>query len=232
MDEVVSRIWWVLALQGLCAFLFGILELLSPAVMLLWLLVVFAAYALLIGAVALVGAAAIVGVIKSHRRDEDSWLLLLLGLAGSAGSVIAVLHPDLTALVLVLLMGANATVSGLLLIAVAIRFRRVIGGLGLPVAAGMFSVVFGFTVFLQNQVRLPHPVDAQEALAGAASNGSAVFEYVRAVQQLQQERNLLLNQRDGETAAVGDADYVQHLLEERRKPERRLVEHYELERAR
>jgi len=231
MDEVVSGIWWVLALQGLCALLFGILGLLSPAVTMLWLLVLFAAYALLSGAVVTVGAAAMVGVIESRRRNEDSWLLLVLGLAGSAASVTAALHPSLTALVLVVLMGANAAVSGLLLIAMAIRLPRVVGGQRLPIAAGIVSVVFGLVAVLQTQMRLPHPVVVQERLVGVAHTGSAVFEYVRAVQQLQLERHALLDQHDGETTAVGNADYVQHLLDERRKPERRLVEHYEIERA-
>jgi len=218
-------------LQGLCALLFGILGLLSPAVMLLWLLVLFAAYALLSGAVVTVGVATMVGVIERRRRNEDSWLLLLLGIAGSAASVTAALHPDLTALVLVVLMGANAAVSGLLLIAMAIRFPRVVGGQRLLVAAGVVSVVFGLVAVLQTQMRLPHPVVVQERLTGAAYTGSPVFEYVRAVQQLQLERHALLDQHDGETTAVGNADYVQHLLDERRKPERRLVEHYESERA-
>src|SRR5215472_6472242 len=83
MDEVVSGVWWVLALQGLCALLFGILGDLSPAVIMLWLLVLFAAYALLTGAVAIVGVAATVGAVMSRRKDEDSRLLLLLGLVGS-----------------------------------------------------------------------------------------------------------------------------------------------------
>jgi uncharacterized membrane protein HdeD (DUF308 family) len=229
MDEVVSGIWWVLALQGLCALLFGILGLVSPAVMLLWLLVLFASYALLGGAVAVLGAAVMVGVVESRRRSEDSWLLLLLGLVGSAASVSAVLHPDLTALVLVLLIGANAAVSGLLQIAMGIRLRRIVGGHRILVGAGVASVVFGGVVFLQVQASPPHPVLAQQRLAGAAHSGSAVFEYVRAVQQLQLERHVLLDQH--EPTAVEYADYVQHLLEERRKPERRLVEHYEIKRT-
>ena len=148
MDEVASGIWWVLVLQSLCALLFGMVGLLSPAVILLWLLVLFAAYALLAGAVAIVGAALIAGVVKSRTREGDLWLLLLLGLAGSEASVFAAVHPHLTALVLALLMGANAVVSGLLQIAMAIRLRRVVSGQRLPVAAGIVSVAFGVVVLL------------------------------------------------------------------------------------
>jgi uncharacterized membrane protein HdeD (DUF308 family) len=54
----------------------------------------------------------------------------------------------LTALVLVLLMGANAVVTGILDIAVAIRLRKVIHGEWLLVLAGIVSVIFGILVFL------------------------------------------------------------------------------------
>lgn len=142
MDELISRTWWVLALQGLCALVFGILALLWPGITLLWLVVLFAAYALLSG------AAAVVGAINNRKSEEYWWLLLLLGLVSIAAGVIAVLHPDLTALVLVLLMGANALVSGVLQIVIAIQLRKVIQGEWLMVAAGIVSITFGVLVFL------------------------------------------------------------------------------------
>jgi uncharacterized membrane protein HdeD (DUF308 family) len=142
MDEVISRTWWVLALQGLCALVFGILALLWPGITLLGLVVLFAAYALI------AGAAAVVGAVNNRKREEYWWLLLLLGLVSMAAGVIAVLHPDLTALVLVLLMGANALVSGVLQIVIAIQLRKVIEGEWLMVAAGSVSIAFGFLVFL------------------------------------------------------------------------------------
>jgi uncharacterized membrane protein HdeD (DUF308 family) len=142
MDELISRTWWVLALQGLCTLVFGILALLWPGITLLWLVVLFAAYALLSG------AAAVVGAINNRKSEEYWWLLLLLGLVSIAAGVIAVLHPDLTALVLVLLMGANALVSGVLQIVIAIQLRKVIRGEWLMVAAGIVSITFGVLVFL------------------------------------------------------------------------------------
>jgi uncharacterized membrane protein HdeD (DUF308 family) len=49
---------------------------------------------------------------------------------------------------LVLLMGANALVTGVLHIAVAIRLRRVIRNEWLLIASGIVSIVFGILVFL------------------------------------------------------------------------------------
>lgn len=142
MEDLISRTWWVLALQGACALAFGILALLWPDITLLWLVALFAAYALIAGVMT------VVGVVRNRRREEYWWLLLLLGLSSIAAGVIAVLHPDLTALVLVLLMGANALVNGVLHIALAIQLRKVIRGEWLMVAAGIVSIVFGILVFL------------------------------------------------------------------------------------
>ena len=142
MEDLISRTWWVLALQGACALAFGILALLWPDITLLWLVALFAAYALIAGVMT------VVGVVRNRRREEYWWLLLLLGLSSIAAGVIAVLHPDLTALVLVLLMGANALVNGVLHIALAIQLRKVIRGEWLMVSAGIVSIVFGILVFL------------------------------------------------------------------------------------
>ena len=50
------RSWWMLALRGAIAILFGILALLWPGLTLLFLVAMFAAFAVLSGAVAIVGA--------------------------------------------------------------------------------------------------------------------------------------------------------------------------------
>ena len=95
-----------------------------------------------------IGTASLYDLPLARALGENWWLLLLLGLSSIAAGVIAVLHPDLTALVLVLLMGANALVNGVLHIALAIQLRKVIRGEWLMVAAGIVSIVFGILVFL------------------------------------------------------------------------------------
>src|SRR6267142_2426649 len=139
MEKLISRAWWMFAWRGAVAVLFGVLALAWPGLTLLWLVALFAAFALLGG-----GAALIAG-IKNRKSDEDWWLALLLGLVGLAAGVIAILHPDLTALVLVLWMGANAIVTGILDIAVAVRLPF---GRWFPVAAGIVSIAFGVLGFL------------------------------------------------------------------------------------
>lgn len=141
MDKLLGRSWWVLALRGAIALVFGVLALVWPGLTLLWLVALFAAYALLGGGVSIVGAV-------KNREEDGWWLWLLLGLVSVGAGVIAILHPDLTALVLVLMMGANAIVTGILEIAIAVRQREVIQREWLLILAGIVSIAFGVLVFL------------------------------------------------------------------------------------
>ncbi|MDB5762220.1 MAG: hypothetical protein JWQ21_1215 [Herminiimonas sp.] len=142
MNEMLSRSWGTLALRGVIAILFGVLALIWPDLTLLALAALFAAYALLTGAVLAVGA------VKNRKSSEDWWLLLLIGLVSLGAGAIAVVHPALTALVLVLVMGANALITGVLDIATAIRLRKIIRNEWLLILSGVASIVFGVLVFL------------------------------------------------------------------------------------
>jgi uncharacterized membrane protein HdeD (DUF308 family) len=141
MDKLIARSWWMFALRGVIAIAFGVLALIWPGLTLLWLVALFAAYALLGGGVSLVAAV-------RNRRIDGWWLLLILSLVSIGAGVIAILHPALTALVLVLMMGANAIVTGVLEIVIAIREREVIQREWLLVLAGLVSIAFGVLVFI------------------------------------------------------------------------------------
>ena len=142
MKELLARSWWMLALQGLVALLFGVLAVLWPGLTLLWLMALFAAYAIISGGAALYGA------VKNRTMDRGWWLILLLGLVSVAAGVLAIFYPGLTALALVLLMGANALITGVLQIAVAIRLRKMVGNEWLLVLTGVASIVFGVVVLV------------------------------------------------------------------------------------
>lgn len=142
MNESTIQPWWVPALRGMIAIAFGLLALSLPGLTLLGLITLFAAYALFNGAVAVLGA------MKKRRRDDNWWLLLLLGLASIGAGAVALIHPMLTALVLVLLIGATALMTGVLDIAEAIRLRKAIQGEWLLVLSGAMSVLFGALIFL------------------------------------------------------------------------------------
>lgn len=142
MNDSLMQSWWVLALRGAIGILFGVLAFMWPGLTLLVLVSLFAAYALLSGIVS------VMGILKNKERDDNRWLLLILGLVSIGAGVIAVIHPALTALVLVLVMGANALISGVLDIVAAIRLRKVIQGEWMLVLSGIVSIAFGVLVFL------------------------------------------------------------------------------------
>lgn len=142
MKELLARSWWMLGLQGIVALLFGALALMWPGLTLLWLVALFAAYAIISGGVALYGA------VKNRTMDKAWWLILVLGLVSVAAGVLAVFNPELTALALVLLMGANALITGALQIAVAVRLRITVRNEWLLILAGAVSIVFGALVLV------------------------------------------------------------------------------------
>ena len=74
--------------------------------------------------------------------------MLLLGIVSIVASVFAILNPDVTVLALVLLMGANAIVTGVLDIAVAVRLRQSRRREWLLAVIGVLSIVFGVVVFV------------------------------------------------------------------------------------
>jgi uncharacterized membrane protein HdeD (DUF308 family) len=142
MEKLLQKAWWMLALRGTAAVLFGILAILWPGITLLVLVALFAAYAF-VTAIVSVSAA-----IQNRKTDKGWWLVLLLGLVAFAAGVLSVINPEVTALFLVLLMGANALVTGVLDIVIAIRLRKTIQGEWLLVLAGILSIVFGIFVLV------------------------------------------------------------------------------------
>lgn len=142
MQSMFLRSWWVFAIRGVAAILFGLSALVSPGITVLAMVLLFSAYALATGIVSVVGA------MKCRKADSEWWQLLAIGLVGIAAALIAMLHPALTALVLLLLIAANAIVTGVLDISAAVRLRRVIRDEWLLAVSGAAAILFGILIFL------------------------------------------------------------------------------------
>ncbi|MES2934563.1 MAG: DUF308 domain-containing protein [Pseudomonadota bacterium] len=142
-----SQSWWVPALRGAVALIFGVAALLWPSLTLLLLVGLFASYAILVGGISVIGA------INARKRDERWWLVLLLGVVSIGAGVLAIAFPALTMLALVLLMGVNALVTGILDVLIAVRLRKVMHGEWLLLLGGVMSILFGLIV-------VAFPVDA------------------------------------------------------------------------
>lgn len=142
MIGTLSRNWWMLAVRGAVAVLFGIMAFIWPGLTLWALVFLFGAYVLIDGVFALVTA-------FTGREDNDRWWVLLLeGLAGIAAGLVAFIWPGMTAFVLVYLIAAWAIVTGIIEIAAAIRLRKEIEGEWVLALSGLASIIFGALMVL------------------------------------------------------------------------------------
>ncbi len=138
MLSLVSRDWWVYAIRGVAAILFGIMALVWPAPTLMVLVLLFGAYAFVDGVALLVALARGDVLARSHK-----WLTGIRGALGIVGSIVTLLWPGMTALTLLYLVAIWAIAMGILQIAAAIEFSREIDGEFFVVLGGIFSIAFG-----------------------------------------------------------------------------------------
>jgi|SRR5262245_14351473 len=127
-----------LATRGIAALIFGIIALLLPAQVLFGLIVLFGAYALVSGIVALVA-----GLKKNV--DGRGWLLAE-GVIGILIGVITLVRPGVTAVGLTYLIGAWALVTGVLQMAEAFVLRKYMQGEWRYLLAGVVSVAIGLLI--------------------------------------------------------------------------------------
>ena len=135
--KLLFRNWWVLLVRGLAAIAFGILAWLMPQASLAAIVLLFGAYALVDGVLA-VGMA-----IAGSGDREHRWLVALWGLVGIGAGIITFIAPDVTALALLFYIAIWAIATGVLEIVAAVRLRKEIEGEWILGLAGLASVVFG-----------------------------------------------------------------------------------------
>jgi uncharacterized membrane protein HdeD (DUF308 family) len=141
MSNLLAQNWWAIALRGIFAIIFGIIALFMPGAALLALVLLFAAYMVVDGILAIVAA---VGAARQHERW--GWLIVE-GIVDLIAGGIAVVWPLATVIAFVLLMGAWAIVSGALLLAASFRLH-VPHGRWLMALGGAISVIWGFLLIV------------------------------------------------------------------------------------
>jgi uncharacterized membrane protein HdeD (DUF308 family) len=140
MNMVLVRNWWALAIRGLAAILFGLIALLAPGFVALWLALLFGAYALVDGVFAIVAG------LRAAERHERWWPFALEGLASIVVGVIALVMPVAAALALLYFVSAWAILTGVFRISAAIRLRKEIQGEWMLILNGAFSVLLGILI--------------------------------------------------------------------------------------
>ncbi len=137
MLQSIAQSWWLFALRGVAAIVFGILAFVAPGATILALVLVFGIYAVVDGVLAIVAAFQVRAVI------DRWWVVLLEGLAGVLAGIIAIVYPQITAGALLLLIAFWAVFTGIMEIIAAIRFRREINNEWSLIFAGVLSVILG-----------------------------------------------------------------------------------------
>jgi uncharacterized membrane protein HdeD (DUF308 family) len=135
--------WWLLALRGLLAVLFGVLAFMWPGATLLTLVWLFGAFALVNGILSLVLAA------KTPKGYPKVGSLIFAGLLGILAGLLAFVMPGITALGLLILIAAWAIATGVMELVAAVRLRKIIANEWLLVLAGIASVIFGIILLVQ-----------------------------------------------------------------------------------
>jgi len=142
MFEKISRNWWLFALRGLVAVIFGVVALIRPEQMLQALVLVFGAYALVDGIFTVIAG------IASYRYFKRWWAVLLEGVVGIVIGLLTFFWPNITALALLYYIAAWALITGIFEIVAAIQLRRVITGEWALILSGLLSMVFGVLLFV------------------------------------------------------------------------------------
>ena len=143
MLELLRRNWGWVVLRGVAAVLFGLLAFALPGITLAVLVLIWGAYAIVDGVLALIAA------YRVRDRGRPFWSLLIVGLLGIVAGVVTFLWPVMTALLLLMFIAAWAVVMGIFQIIAAIRLRKVIQNEWLLALSGVLSVLFGLLMFLQ-----------------------------------------------------------------------------------
>ena len=140
MRQFLAKHWWIYLLRGIFGVLFGILAFAMPAITLVYLVLIWGAYALVDGITSLWSA------ITGKSDEENRWLVGLQGLIGVVAGVITFTMPAITGIGLLMLIAAWSLATGVLQIVSAIKLRKEITGefwLGL---SGLISILFAFFV--------------------------------------------------------------------------------------
>jgi uncharacterized membrane protein HdeD (DUF308 family) len=156
----------LLALRGVIALAFGVLAVIWPGMTMVALAILFGAYALVNG---------VVEMIAAFRRPQDAarrTAQVVAGLLGVAAGLVALVWPGITALVLVVLFGAWAVVTGAMeiwaatrvpgqwltlvigaltmIVGVLVLIRPVIGAVALALTIGVYAIAAGVLMLVES----------------------------------------------------------------------------------
>jgi uncharacterized membrane protein HdeD (DUF308 family) len=138
MLDLLGRNGWVIALRGVIAIAFGVLAFTQPELTLRVLVTLVGVYLLADG----------LSLLASYvRGDPDArragWSVAVMGILGIVAGVVALVWPNITAIVLLVIVAVWAILTGAFQVIAAVRLRREIQGELLMAIGGIISIAFG-----------------------------------------------------------------------------------------
>jgi uncharacterized membrane protein HdeD (DUF308 family) len=138
--ELLARRWQLVVLRGVVAVLFGIFAIAWPGITVLALALLFGIYTLLDG---------VTSIAMGIGREGDRVYLITLGVLGVVAGLIALVWPQITVVVLLVIIAVWAIVAGVMQIAAAVRLRKVIRNEWFLALSGIVALVLGLLLIVQ-----------------------------------------------------------------------------------
>ena len=138
----LGRNWGWIVVRGIAAVIFGVLALVLPGITLAALVLLWGAYALADGILALIAA------FRIRDRGKPFWALLVVGILGIAAGILTFIWPGMTAIVLLAFIAAWWLVMGIFQIIAAVRLRKSVENEWLLGLSGLLSVIFGVLMLI------------------------------------------------------------------------------------
>jgi uncharacterized membrane protein HdeD (DUF308 family) len=138
MLGLVARDWWVFAIRGIAALVFGALAFIWPERTLTVLVYLFGAYVLVDGVSLLIALVRGDDVARRH-----GWAVAIMGVLGIVVGVVTFVAPGLTALSLLYLVAFWAITTGTFQVIAAIQLRKELDNEFWMALGGVASIVFG-----------------------------------------------------------------------------------------
>ncbi|HEV2127956.1 MAG TPA: DUF308 domain-containing protein [Thermomicrobiales bacterium] len=142
MLSILLRSWWVLILRGLFAIMFGLIVLVWPDITVFVIVTIMGAFLMLDGMIEIW-----VGFL-GRGRDEHWWTDAFLGIVAVLAGVAVIAWPGITAVGLMIFIGAMIAVYGATMLYQAIRLRNEMTGEGLLIANGGIALVLGVSFMI------------------------------------------------------------------------------------
>lgn len=138
MIEALQKRWWLIAIRGVLAVLFGILAIASPYIVIFSLITFFAFFAILSGFFIL--------TLAFLGETDNKGIRILEGLIFLGAGIVVLLNPVSALGGIMIFIAAWAILTGVTQIFGAIKLRKVIANEWLMILNGVISILFGIVL--------------------------------------------------------------------------------------